>query len=42
MGLELTKLHIYAADDSDAFGLIKAENEQEAREMSVLDAEVEW
>ncbi len=41
-GLELTKLHIYAADDSDAFGLIKAENEQEARDMSVLDAEVEW
>lgn len=40
-GHELSKLHIYAADDSDEYGLVKAENEQEAREMSVLDAEVE-
>jgi len=39
---ELSKLHIYAADDSDEFGLIKAANEQEAKQLSVLDAEVEW
>lgn len=39
-GHELSKLHIYAADDSGEFGLIKAENEQEALELSVLDAEV--
>ena len=40
-GHELSKLHIYAADDSDEFGLIKAKSEQEALERSVLDAEVE-
>ena len=38
---ELSKLHIYVADDADEFGLIKAANEQEARELSVLNAEVE-
>ena len=38
---ELSKLHIYVADDADEFGLIKAANEQEAQELSVLDAEVE-
>lgn len=41
-GHEFSKIHIYAADDSDEFGLIKAANEQEAKQLSVLDAEVEW
>lgn len=40
-GKTLSKLHIYLGDESHEMELIKAENEQEAKEKSILDAEVD-
>lgn len=40
-GHTLSKLHIYAGDKSHEMELIKAKDEQEAKEKSVLDAEVD-
>lgn len=38
---ELSKLHIYAGDESHAMELVKATNEQEAKEKSVMDVEID-
>ena len=40
-GHELSMLHIYMGDESVDMGLIKAANEQEAKEKAILDAEVD-
>lgn len=40
-GKMLSKLHIYLRDESHEMELIKAVNEQEAKEKSILDAEVD-
>lgn len=38
--LDLQTLHIYLADESNELGLIKAANEQEAKKLSILDAQI--
>lgn len=40
-GKTLSKLHIYMGDESQEMELIKAKNEQEAKEKSILDVEVD-
>lgn len=40
-GHELSKLHIYMTDDSHEFELTKADTEQAAKELSILDVEID-
>lgn len=40
-GKSLSNLHVYMGDESQAMELIKAKNEQEAKEKSILDVEMD-